>query len=209
MGHAVRWGVSVVSLLGVGIPHSFWMFLEPPSKAHIHCSCLKAEISPWQGGSELVPSDCSHCISVTSHPYISLWAPLLLLIAWGWRLGAFQNDFFLPRQPFAFWKTSSSIIPILLAFSYLGIPSYFWSAKNISSSFPVIWQVCYFKHVFSVIFRHLCSVRYLNSISCLFEFLFLVVNISKAKVWVGLIKSIFRMWIEWVQGTPPGRTWQP
>lgn len=61
----------------------FWMFPKYSSKAVIHCSCLQAG-----RGSGLIPSDHSYCISVTSYLYISLWAPLLLLITATSKLGA-------------------------------------------------------------------------------------------------------------------------
>lgn len=48
---------------------------------------------------------------------------------------------------FVFGKHLHLRIPILSAFSYLEIPFYFWSTENISSCFPVILWVYYFKHV--------------------------------------------------------------
>lgn len=104
-------------------------------------SMWQGRVRPWSIWLLLpvTPSFASGLPSCSS----SLLLPSMGLVSW--RI----PERFLPSKTgfYFFWKTSSSIIPILSAFSYLGIPSYFWSTENISSCFPVISWVYYFKHV--------------------------------------------------------------
>lgn len=154
MGLTVRRGVPVVSVLGIGIPHSFWIFPKHSSKALIHFPCLKAEISAWRQkslfgkeGSELVPSDCSYCISVTV--YVSLWAPLLLLITAISKLGVGGLEH--SRTTCSFYNSLLLFEKHLPLLSQSCFPSLIQEFLLISSpprisllAFPVILWVCYF-----------------------------------------------------------------